>query len=411
MSSPSNGTPPSLDEIDAAQFREELEDSDEFLNAERFQNVLQSSVDGFSEDLIHADKKQLYNAARVYVQATLTATSGVSAGTSAASRFAAEMAQSNISQGTRDGYVAIIAHFISFHQGINAAWDPTSISENTPSDITAFISQKCGPKEQNFEGRKASVSTRAALTLWYSYVQGRELSMAWYFNQQTQKWCGLPTRSKHVSDFMVGLEKTKAKSGEASTSARIVRYAAYLLAWLLMLRVDEVVNLRIENIEKHPNDDEAFLVKMLVRKNAPEGVRHSWKLWANDDDEKICPVRIMILLCTIYDTQNIGAWTGPLFRRVNSAGAVLHDKPVTASILGRSLSKDLQSLGYTSWALYGTHSFRRGGCQYRFKEKRWALAQIAAWGGWSQVEAATMFRYLYSPNDNHEYLHEYDKNH
>ncbi|KAK6984488.1 hypothetical protein R3P38DRAFT_2550138, partial [Favolaschia claudopus] len=64
-------------------------------------------------------------------------------------------------------------------------------------------------------------------------------------------------------------------------------------------------------------------------------------------------------------------------------------------------------LGYASWALYGTHSFRRGGCQYRIKVKRWSADMVAAWGGWSQVE---VFRYFYSPNDNHEFMHDYDRN-
>jgi hypothetical protein len=99
---------------------------------------------------------------------------------------------------------------------------------------------------------------------------------------------------------MVGLEKTKAKSGEVSQSARaltledmhrlhdecvggnsksvseqrwgVVRYvctvshifilmlnspkAAYLLAWLMFLRVDEVVNLEFESIEIIPGERE-----------------------------------------------------------------------------------------------------------------------------------------------------------
>ena len=71
--------------------------------------------------------------------------------------------------------------------------------------------------------------------------------------------------------------------------------------------------------------------------------------------------------------------------------------------------KDLQDLGYSTWAMYGTHSFRRGGCQYRV-QLGWDISAIAAWGGWTQVEAVTMFRYFYSPNDNHEYMDEYDRN-
>lgn len=60
--------------------------------------------------------------------------------------------------------------------------------------------------------------------------------------------------------------------------------------------------------------------------------------------------------------------------------------------------------------MYSTHSFRRGGCQYRIRDKHWSADMIAAWGGWTQVEAVTMFRYFYSPNDNHEYLMDYDRN-
>jgi len=35
---------------------------------------------------------------------------------------------------------------------------------------------------------------------------------------------------------------------------------------------------------------------------------------------------------------------------------------------------------------------------------------VAAWGSWTQLEAMTMYRYFYSPNDNNEHLSEYDRN-
>lgn len=79
-------------------------------------------------------------------------------------------------------------------------------------------------------------------------------------------------------------------------------------------------------------------------------------------------------------------------------------------MLSRALTTDLQDLGYRSWALYGTHSFCRGGCQHRIKNKGWSVDMVAAWGGWSQIEAITMFRYFYSPNDNHEHMSDYDRN-
>ena len=82
----------------------------------------------------------------------------------------------------------------------------------------------------------------------------------------------------------------------------------------------------------------------------------------------------------------------------------------SSTMLSRALTTDLQDLGYKSWALYGTHSFRRGGCQHRIKNKGWSVDMVAAWGGWSQIEAITMFRYFYSPNDNHEHMVDYDRN-
>ena len=79
-------------------------------------------------------------------------------------------------------------------------------------------------------------------------------------------------------------------------------------------------------------------------------------------------------------------------------------------MVSRALTGDLQALGYKFWVLYSAHSFRRGDCQYRIEEKDWAVDMAAAWGGWSQVEVVTMFRYFHSPNDNYEYMVEYDRN-
>lgn len=50
---------------------------------------------------------------------------------------------------------------------------------------------------------------------------------------------------------------------------------------------------------------------------------------------------------------------------------------------------------------YGTHSFRRGGCQYLASGRRWSLRRICEWGGWSvEFSNLTIVRYLISWNDN-----------
>ncbi|KAJ7882606.1 hypothetical protein B0H14DRAFT_2565293 [Mycena olivaceomarginata] len=321
-------------------------------------------------------------------------------------RYAAKMAKASITDGTRTGHLRIIKHYFVFHLRRNKKWDAKRVDEQTPRDIAAFITLKCGPTEQGFEGRKYStaVSTRAALTMWYRSLRPNESTAEWRLDPATNTWRGLPTRSRHVSQFMVGLEKTKAKSGEVSSSARalslddihrlhnhcldpsltparkragIVRYVAYLLAWLMMLRIDEVVHLTFENIDKIVGERRFIDVGLNTRKQNQTGLLHSWRLHANDNDPLICPVRAFILLASLY---------GPHIKKIRP-----------------TLSAHCQCPGPLPFE-------RLAGARYRIKVKKWSAGEVAAWGGWSQVEAVTMFWYFYSPNDNHEFMQDYDKN-
>lgn len=81
----------------------------------------------------------------------------------------------------------------------------------------------------------------------------------------------------------------------------------------------------------------------------------------------------------------------------------------TSSAVARALGNDFQTLGDRNWVLYRTHSFRRGGCQHRLRQN-WTLGQVAKWGGWSQQEATTMYRYIYSPRDNYGNMEDFDRN-
>ena len=65
-------------------------------------------------------------------------------------------------------------------------------------------------------------------------------------------------------------------------------------------------------------------------------------------------------------------------------------------------------------APYGTHSFRRGGCQWFFKECRRDLLAICDWGGWTQeFNHLTIVKYLISGNDTpseqRENFHNFDE--
>ncbi|THH15723.1 hypothetical protein EUX98_g9419 [Antrodiella citrinella] len=337
--------------------------------------------------------------------------------TSPAARYAAEMAKACITQGTRNGHTRIIMAYILFQRKKNANWDPHAVTPQTPYDIRSFITHKCGRKEDGFEGRKYStaVSTRAALTMWYRSIPSRrnERTTEWLYDTVAGVCHGLPTRARAVAEYMVGLEKTKARMGEVSKSARalslddmlrlydhclrsnqthaerrwgIMRYAVYLVAFLMVLRMDEALKITHEGVENIPGDDENTKISLGPRKTQQNGEGHSWVLCANDKLPKMCPKRIFCLLADLFGP-DIDP-TGPLFVYVDRRGNIEPGHALTTSVVQRAFSADLQAIGYSSWSVY----------------------EIAAWGGWTQLEAVTMYRYFYSPTDNHEFMAHYDRN-
>ncbi|KAJ7735849.1 hypothetical protein DFH07DRAFT_753682, partial [Mycena maculata] len=270
-------------------------------------------------------------------------------------KYAAQIAREVITDKTRGGHLRIVKAYIAFHMRKDSKWEAKQVSSATPGHITQFIIHKCGEKAEGCEGKKfaTAVSTRAALTYWYRTIRPNESVTEWRINSKSGECFGLPTRSRHVSEFMTGLEKTKAKTGEVSVSARalslkdmhnlydlcfrpnatpaemrwgMVRYTAYLFAWLLLLRFEEVVRLSFESINMIPGARESFEVQLSTRKSAQTGVGHACTMWANDLDPKICPVRALIRLAVVYGTTvNL---TGALFLKVNKHGAILQDTPI-----------------------------------------------------------------------------------
>ncbi|KAJ7141971.1 hypothetical protein C8R46DRAFT_1046516 [Mycena filopes] len=148
------GSPPSDAQIEEELCLLDLEDADSLL--EHVQDLISLNFDDFPDDQVDDE----------------------------ASRYAAKMAKASITDGTRTGHLRIIRHYFTFQLRRNKKWDPKLVNEQTPRDIATFITQKCGPIEDGFEGKKI----------------------------------------------------------------------AYLLAWLMLLRIDEVIKLKFENIDKIPGE-------------------------------------------------------------------------------------------------------------------------------------------------------------
>ncbi|KAF8464703.1 hypothetical protein JB92DRAFT_2775027, partial [Gautieria morchelliformis] len=265
------------------------------------------------------------------------------------------IARRNITDKTQAGHLRIVRAFVKFMLEGNPNWTP-EVNSQSPFDVRSFITKKCGPIADGCEGKKfaTAVSIRAALTYFYKTLHPEENVTEWRVDRNLATCDGLPTRSPIVSQFMIGLEKTKAAVGETSQSARaltledmhslhqlcleenglsvaerqwgVVRYATYLLAWLLLLRIEEAVHLTFESIDFHPGERCYYDIKLVTRKSAQTGVTHTWRLYANDADVQICPIHALLRLARLYGPEI--PCTGPLFLKVNSSGGVLHNEPL-----------------------------------------------------------------------------------
>ena len=112
----------------------------------------------------------------------------------------------------------------------------------------------------------------------------------------------------------------------------------------MLLRIEEVVTLEFTSIEIIPGErgchtnstplgyhlsilTGAYVeVRLKTRKSAQTGVLHTWHLWANDADPRLCPVRALIRLACLYGPH--APLKGPLFLCVGKLGDILHNQPV-----------------------------------------------------------------------------------
>jgi len=94
--------------------------------------------------------------------------------------------------------------------------------------------------------------------------------------------------------------------------------------------------------------------------------------------------------------------SGFLFRRFTAQDrpSAHEDAAMTSEKFLELFRNNLLDIGVDPFP-YGTHSFRRGGCQYLASDRRWSLRTICEWGGWStEFSNLTIVRYLISANDN-----------
>ncbi|KAF9232475.1 hypothetical protein BU15DRAFT_54962 [Melanogaster broomeanus] len=121
-----------------------------------------------------------------------------------------------------------------------------------------------------------------------------------------------------------------------------------------------------------------------------------YHLWALPQSEAhLCPVRAM---AEWIDASRV--ISGYVFRKIASGDRVAEaNAPMTSEQFLEMFRNNLLDINIDPTP-YGTHSFRRGGCQYLHIDRRWPLRRICEWGGWSQeFSNLTIVKYLISLND------------
>jgi len=296
------------------------------------------------------------------------------------------------------------------------------LTENLPVDIISYIYHNCEDKDtedargRNLECLGKSFSTamkiRAAITSYYDGLTN-EVVENYTYDEQLDRWIGNPSKAKKVTQYMNSLKKRKVQAGTSPNSMRAIRredlmsfynrcrriknnnvistrqFCIYVFAFVALLRSEEVLGLRLTNIEF--SNEQYITLTLDKRKDAPGGNVKPFILHRNDTEQFLCPVRAYLRWLKAR-----GNAPGPLFL-ADKSGSLIVEKVLSYYSFKYRFEVELRDIGISSWNLYGTHSFRRGGCQYYMHFRGKTLCDICAWGGWDRIDVA--LRYMFGRND------------
>ncbi|KAJ4477864.1 hypothetical protein C8J55DRAFT_430393 [Lentinula edodes] len=282
---------------------------------------------------------------------------------------------------------------------------------------------------------------RAAATFGFGWIHGLGMQ-AWHRSEISGTMLGNPSVSETVSTYMLSLRRRKTQKGDTPTSARAVKSSlledlyhfnnkpefrepqayqpfshnapkgqlgprgrtlltlGYNLAFCGLLRIDELLKIQLQDIKiiKDPITGRTKLsLRLPFRKTSQFGDIKLF-VWYEMPEEyqHICVVRAFAWWIFISDLTE-----GYLFRKIRANDRLAEEnEPMTSEQFLEMFRNNLLDINI-DFVPYGTHSFRRGGCQWLSVERRWPLRQICEWGGWRQeFTHLTIVKYLISWNDN-----------
>ncbi|KIJ07550.1 hypothetical protein PAXINDRAFT_90221, partial [Paxillus involutus ATCC 200175] len=283
---------------------------------------------------------------------------------------------------------------------------------------------------------------RAAISHKFGHDHGLGTQPWTEHPMQPGKFVGNPSLSVTVSQYMVSLRRRKVRAGEAVTSARAMDESTMKQLWVFAwsTKRKEFGPVRRDRKAKNPSEWGGFyirmmlyllyLVSMLCLLRFDEALRITWSdvvfqdfriqlnlpfrkthqyggitpfyVYANRERPWMCLLQAFAIWWVLAQQRNEHL-DGFVFRkRIGADGTSVNPTDgMSSETFLECFRNNLLDINVDPRP-YGTHSFRRGGCQYLHKVLKWPFRQICLWGGWAERfdNPGTIFKYLLSWNDN-----------
>ncbi|KAJ7870056.1 hypothetical protein B0H14DRAFT_2726455, partial [Mycena olivaceomarginata] len=268
----------------------------------------------------------------------------------------------------------------------------------------------------------------------YSTAQKMRAAMSHKFSRDyelgTQEWqenllvpgqfYGNPSISTVVSQYMISLRRNKVRGGEVVTSARAMDEPTMKKLWTFNTGFPVESSTSYGSTSKkrkqeHPEDwaghsirmmlQLLYIVSMLCLLRYDEALRITWQDVTFDMETGVLRIRLDLPFRKTHQNganDPYGKPSGFIFRKKvgRNGWSIIPSEGMSTDSFMEYFRNNLLDIDIDPRP-YGTHSFRRGGCQYLAMVLRWPFRNICSWGGWAENfdNPGTLFKYLLSWTD------------
>ncbi|KAF2185541.1 hypothetical protein K469DRAFT_687868 [Zopfia rhizophila CBS 207.26] len=273
---------------------------------------------------------------------------------------------------------------------------------------------------------------RAAASYYYVCELGCESSV--FTDCGNGKWVGNPCNSTFVKRYMRSLKRQKVRDGETQESVRAItsrkleellrfnanfpRFASiqrnpdtphgrtwagwrqrlmmslmYAISFMCLLRLDEVLNIKVGNFRIHAEDKGKLELVLDFRKTHQTGEVEPFFLYFTEKEPWL---NVPALLYEWLEVSGIteGYIFCSFFTSDQPKLTLDKTKKLHSTVFLNDFRRNLYEIGEDMW-LYGGHSFRRGGAQYFIHNRGWNIRKLCHYGGWSpEFDSTTIVRYI-----------------